>query len=422
MTYVPGFSYDLFISYCSDDLDDKLTGFIRDLRLYLRQELGREFSDKNIFFDRVELNITPVAWKETLRTSAGSAALFVPILSPGYATSEYCAKEWEWFSEEHPLRWNTGTETIYRICPVLWRQIHPELLAQIPPEIAAAQQRQSPRAEDLGAVVANGLRLLQRPRPAIYVGETDHEIRRRVRDELSRMGFRARPESPMAYRHEESIRTLLGEAKAAIHFVGGQPNQRAIDAIRWSREFCQGATIVYEIPGFDLSPEEKLQLEWLENDLSQAAPGDSRVYDRISGRSKNLDQFLAVIRDRLEGERPVPPTQIGIAFEEFDRLAAESIVPEIQGRTAFSVICHGMSLLDFKKSRGILFYWGAAPGSRLRQARPVVRASDAFLFAPPPKPEEAKADLRGCEILYQTSEQFQIHDIRPFLERLGWKG
>jgi hypothetical protein len=81
-----------------------------------------------------------------------------------------------------------------------------------------------------------------------------------------------------------------------------------------------------------------------------------------------------------------------------------------------------MSLLDFKKSRGILLYWGEAEGVRLRRARQVVKAYFAFFFAPPPKPEEWKAELAGCPILHQTADQFQIEDIRPFLEALGWKG
>jgi hypothetical protein len=172
----------------------------------------------------------------------------------------------------------------------------------------------------------------------------------------------------------------------------------------------------------DLSDEERISLEWLEDDLRNAQVADSRRYDRISGKSKNLDQFLEVIKDHLEGVRPSPPTQVGIACEPVDGPAAESIISEIQRQTGFSVVCHGMELLDFKKSRGILLYWGAAEGVRLRQTRRWIKSSFTFFFAPPPKPEHYQDELAGCEILRQTKERFEVDDIRPFLERLGWKG
>ena len=103
MAYVPGFEYDIFLSYASDDLDDNLKTFFNDLRVALRRQLGKDFSDEHgIFLDRSELNQSPIAWKEKLKKSAGSAAILVPILSPTYATSEFCGKEWEWFRENSP--------------------------------------------------------------------------------------------------------------------------------------------------------------------------------------------------------------------------------------------------------------------------------------------------------------------------------
>src|SRR5689334_4294228 len=119
MAYVPGFEYDLFLSYASDDFDDKLQGLVRDLRVYLRRELGKDLSEeRGIFLDRNELDRTPIEWKKKLQNSAGSAAILVPVVTPAYATSEYCAKEWEWFREDPPLSWRAGTEMVYRICPV----------------------------------------------------------------------------------------------------------------------------------------------------------------------------------------------------------------------------------------------------------------------------------------------------------------
>jgi hypothetical protein len=421
MAYVPGFEYDVFISYASDEADSRLEGFVQELRLYLRRELGKEFSERGVFFDRQELNLTPVEWKHKLRQSARSAAILLPILTPTYASSDYCAKEWEWFREEHPLSWKAGTGTVYRICPVRWREIDAELLQQVAPEIRSAQEHRTTSAEDVGPKLANALRLMRRSRQTVFVGETEHEVRGRLREEMSRMGFRVMPESAMAYGDPETIRKLLGEARLAVHFAGKQESQRAIEAIRWSRQECPFATVVYEVPGVDLSPEEQFSLAWIEEDLKQAPATDSRAYDRIGG--KTFEQFLQVVQDRLESAGPVRPTRIGIACEDLDRATAESIIPAIQNRTGFSVTCHGLSLLDFKKSRGVLFYWGAAKGERLRQARLVTRGMvEAFYLAPPPKPDESEAEMKDCRVLRQSAAQFQVEDIRPFLQELGWRG
>lgn len=424
MAYVPGFEYDLFISYASDDMDESLSRFIRELRVGLRRELGKEFdADHGIFLDRDELNLTPVQWKHKLRDAAKSAAILVPVLTPSWASSDYCAKEWEWFQENPPLNWQAGTESIFRVCALAWRRIvDPTMLDQIPEQIRNAQEERSRSAEDLGAKLAAAFRLMRRSRQTVYVGETDHDIRKQVRNELSRMGFRVEPQVGGAFGSTETVRTLLGEAKLAVHFVGQQEKSRAIEAIRWSREYCQYATVVYEIPGVDISDEERYSLEWIEDDLKSAPPTDSRAYDRIPGRSKNLDQFLQVIKDRLEGVLPAPPAQIGIACEDADRLVVESIISNLRLKTDLTVVCHGMALLDFKKSRGILLYWGAAPGVRLRQARRLIRHYFAFFLAPPPKPDESQTELKDCEILHQRKEGFEVDDIRPFLARLGWKG
>ena len=127
-----------------------------------------------------------------------------------------------------------------------------------------------------------------------------------------------------------------------------------------------------------------------------------------------------MIRDRLK-EEPAPKTQIGIGCEEPDRATVDRIIPEIQSRTGFSVVNHGYSPFDFKKSPTVL-YWGQSEGKRLRQARRILNSSSAFFLAPPPKAEEHKTELAGLTILYQHSDQFSIDDIRPFLARLGWKG
>src|SRR5262249_16927419 len=121
MAYVPGFQHDLFISYAStDDNDGRLTKFIYDLRDCLAQKLGALFTNQSVYFFPQNLNRKPVDWKRDLENSVASAAILIPVVSPSYASSEYCAKEWEWFREEHPLGWKVGKEEeVFRVCPIV---------------------------------------------------------------------------------------------------------------------------------------------------------------------------------------------------------------------------------------------------------------------------------------------------------------
>ena len=423
MAYVPGFRHDLFISYASDNYDAGLERFVADLRAYFRQELGRLFTEESIFFDQQYLNRSPTAWKAQLEQSAGSAAILIPFLSQSYADSDYCSKELEWFCEQagDQLLWKAGTEQVYRICPVRWRNLDKETFYQLAPEIRDAQEQRLNSVTDLGAKLVTGLRLMRRSRHTVYVGEIEDEVGRKVRDELGRLGFRVMPEVSSAYRDEIAVRKHLSGALMAIHFLGGQTQERTIRAIQYARKTCPGATVIYEIPGYELSDAERLSVDWIEADIRSATDQDSRAYDRVKG--KNVDEFLQIVQNRLEGVRPLAPTAVGIACEETDRQTVEGIMPEIQTRTGFSIRCHGLSLLDFKKSRGILFYWGTAEGNRLRQARLAARGlREAFFLAPPPKPDGIEHELSDVSILRQHGEQFEVEDIRSFLSELGWTG
>jgi len=59
-------------------------------------------------------------------------------------------------------------------------------------------------------------------------------------------------------------------------------------------------------------------------------------------------------------------------------------MPEIASRTGFSITCHGLAVLSYKKSRGVLFYWGVAEGGSLRRGEIwAVRSSSKGLCTRP---------------------------------------
>ncbi|MBM3739867.1 MAG: hypothetical protein FJW39_29235 [Acidobacteria bacterium] len=299
-----------------------------------------------------------------------------------------------------------------------WRNLDADTRAQLNPRILAAQEHFTLSAEDLGSKIVEGLKLMRRSCKTVYLGETDADTRQKVWDELSRAGYRVLPESPQAFAAEATVRKHMGDALLAVHFVGGQTQQRTLDAIEWSLKTCTGATVVYLLQDRDLTAEERQSLDWIEEDVRQS--GNSDRYDRVD--QKNLDKLLQTLRDRLEGAGFKPATNLGIAFEETDKPTVESIASEIEKATGFVIQRHGLGLADIKKSRNVLFYWGTAEGRRLRKAVTFSVGRKAFLVAPPPKPAEHQSELTGGPILQQQGDRFQVDDVRPFLKELGWQG
>jgi hypothetical protein len=91
MAYVPGCRHDLFISYASENNRE---GWVEQFANALGQELGellgRQFVPKDsVFLDKRELEVGQ-SFPDRLTAAARDSAMLVPILSPGYLTSEWC--------------------------------------------------------------------------------------------------------------------------------------------------------------------------------------------------------------------------------------------------------------------------------------------------------------------------------------------
>jgi hypothetical protein len=99
MPYVPGFRYDLFVSYASEDNVD---GWVEKFQTHLTGELarllGRPFSEKSVFFDKLRLQVGQ-AYPNELDNAARQSALLVALVSPSYAASDWCFRERQKFKE-----------------------------------------------------------------------------------------------------------------------------------------------------------------------------------------------------------------------------------------------------------------------------------------------------------------------------------
>jgi hypothetical protein len=89
MAYVPGFQYDVFVSYAHGDDRDWINRFLDRLRPAIKQHLG---SEVGIWIDDDSLRKTRDFRKE-IPESVKSSAAFLLLASPSYIRSEYCVLE-----------------------------------------------------------------------------------------------------------------------------------------------------------------------------------------------------------------------------------------------------------------------------------------------------------------------------------------
>ena len=130
MGFVPGFEFDVFISYCHIDnlrLDDVrwVEQFHERLEIGLWQREGRR--QIRIWRDR-ELDGSQ-KFDQTLAAKLANSAILLCLHSPGYRESEYCLRERHWFRDANENRLYVGDRSrvfnvlLYNIPPKLWPDV-----------------------------------------------------------------------------------------------------------------------------------------------------------------------------------------------------------------------------------------------------------------------------------------------------------
>ncbi len=103
MAYIPGYNYDIFISYAHLD-NEKLPGqtdgwielFYKSLQLKLAQRIGKMDSVK-IWWDSKKLDGSTL-FDDSIENGIKDSAIMISLLSPGYLNSDYCMKELQLFT------------------------------------------------------------------------------------------------------------------------------------------------------------------------------------------------------------------------------------------------------------------------------------------------------------------------------------
>jgi len=102
MAYIPGYTFDIFISYAHLD-NEKMPGqeegwielFYKSLNLKLAQRVGKMDAIK-IWWDTKKLDGSKL-FDNSIEEGIRNSAIMISLISPGYLQSEYCIKEMELF-------------------------------------------------------------------------------------------------------------------------------------------------------------------------------------------------------------------------------------------------------------------------------------------------------------------------------------
>lgn len=445
MPYVPGCQYDLFISYASENNRNRWVEIFKDaLADELEQLLGRQFSKESVFFDKTELRIGQ-SFPETLATAAEASAVFLPVLSPSYLTSDWCDQERIAFLKRLP----EGATPAECIAPISVRPIDDTLLT----EHFRNQQRvsflQSGRSEPWPAqsrewtsvlkrfaeqmkIVLQQLRQKCKP---VFLGRAlpgQDGVRNVCAMELQKRHFSAGPAELPVLDDEARLTSALQQAVLSVHFIGGA-NEPALRAIEIAADVCPSATVLYRPYGAKITEDENLWLLEFERGLKPTTTGK---YHRLEDKSEQ--ELLLVLEQEITRFQPplkaAPEAALGLVCDELDLDLARSLRQEIQDREQLSVsypdfLETNSTAMERKRkwtallnsARALLFCWGKTQEtSRLeslyRLAATAKPADNLEWYLSPPNLSEKqqKFPLAIC----QANDQLRQELLARFLSRL----
>lgn len=139
-------SHWFFLSYARENLTDYLKKFYEDLNTTISHLTAPKEGNRG-FFDTSDIGVGQ-QWSHELIAALQNCRVFVPLYSPAYFTSEWCGKEWQFFSERQAAasaRLEPSSSRPTLIMPVLWVP-ETKLPSPLPEAVSAVQYKQS----DLG--------------------------------------------------------------------------------------------------------------------------------------------------------------------------------------------------------------------------------------------------------------------------------
>jgi hypothetical protein len=379
MAYVPGCTYDVFISYAhANNRDGWVREFSKALGHELEQLLGRQFE---MYFDERRSEIGSLSGK--LTAAARDSAILLPVLSPGYLQSHWCNEERDAFFL-NPEHLSPGVACV---APIMIRPVEdddlPEPYRNAHRHVFVGDDGQTPLSPDsdrwvaavrgFGGRLKDALRTRRLHHTPVYVGsapsaEWYQVLRQRCQSELENRDFRTLPESLHVRKDALAIRAGLQRARAAVHFIGGA-DLIALDAIETSVKLCTGATVVFQPRLAELTDTERF---WLHN-FERSLESVQGRYHRIDGGI--VDELIDLVKDLVTREELSPPVehQLALVCEKADLASVRRLKEDIQKHCAIGVAYP--DFLDPQSERGAL-----SMAMSIRQWSEYLRAGKAQLF------------------------------------------
>lgn len=455
--FVPGFKYDILLSYSSvDDREGLITEFREQLESELDRLLMNARSPKSkvaIFYDRFDVGgSTATNWEDQIKQAASSCALLMPVLSPSYLSTSFCTVELDWFARQpHLTKSADSNNEPYYYSVVGWLPVGPnpvpeELLkAQRHPDrevwlgqLDAGQRKESVRRFAVKLQLA--LEAIRSHLSSVFLGPAHgaaKELRARLYDELADIGYRVLPDADFVFRSKELALQNMRSSLVSVHFPGGGLDLDGLELLHSSIQTGRKAILVQAL-GVTLNTDEAEVIDWINQAI---APGNSPGLvppTRMVGKTEE-EVIWAVRREAVAAEFRERPKEfrVGIACEGRDVAGARELAEAIDrlGVVAFSPVYEASAktvdkLQAMKKvcheCEALLRYWANGDGRGLDLHLPRferVRYKTHGWYLAPPLDMAAKEKIRAARrsigiLIEQKSAAIQPEDLRPFIEAL----
>jgi TIR domain len=354
MGYIPGFTYDIFISYSHID-NEKIEkseqgwveNFYKALRISLWQLIGTE--DVKIWWDDKRLD-GGVIFDDAIADGIKESAILLCLNSPSYLHSPYCKKELDLF-------YNTAqydsiglrVENRSRIINVLLNNIS---YTQWPAELSGAGgfrfhdveeedkedddkgHRLEPNTppfkeqlKDLSDSLAKLIEILAEPPPppvrefSIYFGDvsdTLSNVRKRTIIELEKEGFKIISGLPPPYeedQHETAVTEKLKESALAVHLlnqypgkeIGGEdamwyPQKQVELSIQYAKQ-----QLIWVPKELDINLIEEEKYKTFIQGLDSGKQASNKI-EYIRGTKSELPQQIKILAEQLKKQLLQPAT------------------------------------------------------------------------------------------------------------------
>jgi hypothetical protein len=450
MPYVPGFDYDLFLSYAhGDNHQGAVEEFAAVIERHISDNLVNCFSPQEkirVYIDRERLaSQTAVNWEDHLKAAASSTAILVPLLSPNYLSARYCDKERDWFAAQPHVRsgcpfavvgWSPVAQNPV---PVEFEKAerHPaddSWLASLPP------RERMKSARDFALKLRDALVAMRASTSAVFFGPAAGRgvaTRDRLRDELEKSGYRVTPDLDFEYKDRQKVQNGLKASLLAIHFPGDGLELEGLEAMEESFR-SGGKTLLIEPFGSTLSEEEEGVLADINAELGSGGRFAGAAHASL--RERTDDQVWEFLKREVRAARfrkSRGEYAVGIACEPRDLEGAKALAdlivqagvraqyPPFDTKTGYLEKAQALSD-TIRGSKALLCYWAKANGTNLerrleRDARRRFLAKGWYLAPPLDVPGKERLKQTSEMVLLQQAEDADFKTLEPFLLELGWE-